>query len=213
MNKLFKFSFAALFLGAALSFSSCSKKDDPTPEVEMEEPQEAIITFTKLDASGNETTEKTTVEFELGEHNHSHTSAVGTRADDHSHDAPHIHLDAGAKYRMAIDLLRDEKNINSEFIKAANVHQFFFTPKDASGNVMNNFVKYTYEDKDANGRNLGLKGTFEVLTTGESDVQVILSHGLDKSKVNQTAWMYPGLANIGGDTDMDQTFELHVEAD
>lgn len=213
MNKLVKFSFAALFLAASFSFSACSKKDDPTPEIEMEEPDEMIITFTKLDANGNETQEKKTLEFELAEHNHDHASLAATDTHEgHDHAAPHIHLDVNSKYRMSVQMLRDQKDINAEFLQAGHVHQFFYTPKDANGKVVSGFVKYSYEDKDSNQRNIGLKGTLEVLTEGENDIQVLLSHGLDKSRVAQDIWMYPGLSAIGGDTDMDQSFELHVEA-
>ncbi|WP_374164559.1 hypothetical protein [Arcticibacter sp. MXS-1] len=213
MTKIYRFAIAALFLGTALSFSSCSK-DDPEPEVEMEEPDAAVLTFTKLDASGKETADKVTVNFELGDHDHAHTaSATTSEENDHGHSHAHIHLDAKASYRLTVNMYRDEKVINDEFMQAAHLHQFFYTPKNEAGAIESGFINYTYEDKDKNNRNIGLKGKFDVLRAGSADVQVILSHGLDKSKVAQNVWMYPGLASIGGDTDMDQTFELHVLAD
>lgn len=216
MNRFYQLAIGVVLLGSTLTFSACSKKDDPTPEIEMEEPDAVTIVFTKLNEQNQPTGTPVNVEFELGEHNHTHSAAaqLSTRAEDsHDHTVPHIHLDANSSYQMDIQMFRDGQNINEEFLKAGDVHQFFFDAKNEAGTAIKDFISYVYGDKDKNNRSIGLKGTLKVLRTGEADIQVRLSHGLDKTKINSDVWNYPGLTAIGGDTDMDQTFELHVEAD
>lgn len=210
MKKLYSILLLAFIAGSVLTLNSCSK-DDPEPEIEMEEPDRALLTFTKLDDAGQETTTKVTVDFDELAHDHASESSSGTStsADEDAHVHPHIHLDANSTYRLQIEMFRDGAMINDEFLKAADVHQFFFFPQDEEGNAVNGFINYVYEDKDQNNLPIGLKGKFMVLTEGEADIKVILSHGLDKSKVPAGVYNYADYALIG-DTDLDQVFELHV---
>lgn len=211
-NQLLALTF---ILFSTFFMASCSK-DDPQPEIEQEEPDSANLIFTKLDANGNETGTKVTVNFDELSHNHDHAHAskatVSAAEEGHDHDHAHIHLDPNSTYRLNIEMYRDGQMINDEFIKAADEHQFFFFAKDEAGKTVPNFFHYVYEDKDQNNRPLGLKGKFTTLGAGTADIQVILSHGLDKSKVPAGVYNYENYALIG-DTDMDQTFELHIEAE
>lgn len=214
-NNILAFAFIIL---TALFLGSCSK-DTPQPEIEQEEPDRALLTFIKLDASGNETQTKVTVDFdELAhdhdhdhDHSHTHTAAISAEDDGHDHAHAHIHLDANSNYRLQIEMYRDGRMINDEFIKAADEHQFFFFAKDEAGNSLQDFFSYVYEDKDQNSLPIGLKGRFSTRGAGQADIQVILSHGLDKFKVPAGVYNYDKYSLIG-DTDMDQTFELHIEA-
>jgi len=203
----------AFILFSTFFMASCSK-DDPQPEIEQEEPDRARLIFTKLDANGNETQTKVPVNFDELSHDHDHshanTATVSAEEDGHDH-AAHIHLDANSTYRLNIEMYRDNEMINDEFIKAANEHQFFFFAKDEEGKAVSNFINYVYEDKDQNNHPIGLKGKFSTFGAGTADIQVVLSHGLDKSKVPAGVYNYENYSLIG-DTDMDQTFELHIEA-
>lgn len=210
-NQILAFSFIIL---AAFFLGSCSK-DTPQPEIEQEEPDRALLTFTKLDANGNETQTKVTVDFDELSHDHDHdhaSTATVSATDEDDHDHAHIHLDANSTYRLQIEMYRDNQMINDEFIKAADEHQFFFFAKDEEGKAVSNFINYIYEDKDQNNRPIGLKGKFSTFGAGTADIQVILSHGLDKSKVPAGVYNYENYSLIG-DTDMDQAFELHIEAE
>lgn len=210
MNRFFKIAAGMLLLGGTLTFSGCSKKDDPTPEIEMEEPDAVKMVFTKLNASGQPTTEVVTVDFGIDAHDHDHDHVATRATDGHDHSAPHIHLDANSSYKLEIQMYRESVMINDEFVKAGDVHQFFFDAIDANGAAVKDFINYAYSDKDKNGKNIGLLGKFDVLRAGEADIRVVLSHGLDKTKIDNKVWNYPGASVIGGDTDMDVTFELHV---
>lgn len=213
-NQILAFTFilfSAFFLG------SCSK-DNPQPEIEQEEPDRALLTFTKLDANGNETQTKVTVDFDELAHNHDHdhdhdhagTASISAE-EEHDHSHAHIHLDANSTYRLQIEMYREGQMINDEFIKAADEHQFFFFARNETGDFLPTFFNYVYEDKDQNNLPIGLKGKFSTLAAGQADIQVILSHGLDKFKVPAGVYNYDKYSLIG-DTDMDQTFELHIEA-
>ena len=213
-NHIFAFAFILL---SAFLLGSCSK-DTPQPEVEQEEPDSALLTFIKLDANGNETPTKITVDFKDLSHDHDHghaharTVSVSAQEEEHDHDHAHIHLDPNSTYRLQIEMYRKGEMINYEFIKAADEHQFFFFAKDEEGKPVANFFNYVYEDKDQNSLPIGLKGRFSTLGAGTADIQVILSHGLDKSKVPAGVYNYANYSLIG-DTDMDQTFELHIEVE
>jgi len=212
-NNILAFTFIIL---SALFISSCSK-DTPQPEVEQEEPDRALLTFTKLDANGNETQTKVTVDFDGLSHDHDHdhahaSSATVSAEDEHDHAHAHIHLEANSTYRLQIEMYRAGQMINNEFIKAADEHQFFFFAKDEAGKTVSNIFTYVYEDKDQNNLPIGLKGKFTTLGAGQADIQVILSHGLDKYKVPAGVYNYDKYSLVG-DTDMDQTFELHIKAE
>lgn len=201
----------AFILFSTFFMASCSK-DDPQPEIEQEEPDRALLIFTKLDATGNETQTKVEVDFDELSHDHDHAHASTATVSEEGHEHAHIHLDPNSTYRLNIEMYRDGQMINDEFIKAADEHQFFFFAKDETGKAVSNFINYIYEDKDKNNYPIGLKGKFSTFGTGAADIQVIFSHGLDKAKVPAGVYNYENYSLIG-DTDMDQTFELHIEAE
>lgn len=214
-NHILAFTFIIL---SAFFLGSCSK-DTPQPEIEQEEPDRALLTFTKLDANGNETLTKVTVDFDELSHDHNHdhhhdhaSTATVSATEEEEHDHAHIHLDANSTYRLQIEMYRDGQMINDEFVQAADEHQFFFFARNEEGGPISSFFNYVYEDKDQNSLPIGLKGKFSTLGTGQADIQVILSHGLDKYKVPAGVYNYDKYSLIG-DTDLDRTFELHIETD
>lgn len=196
-TKLYRISLMFFVLAAMFTFQAC-QKDDPQPEVNQEEFNRAVITFTKLDANGNETA--TTVTAEFDELAHDHSSGSGG----HDHDHVHVHLEHGAKYRMAIGLYVDEKLINEEIMDEADLHQFFFLPS-APG-----IISYQYEDKDKNNKPVGLKGVLEVTADGEVELNVILRHNLNKNHAAAAAWNSVNHPEAGGADDLNINLEIHA---
>jgi hypothetical protein len=191
-------SMFALLAGSVLTFNAC-QKDDPSPEVEQEEFNRAVFTFTRLDASGNETAEKVVAELDELEHNH------GSSGGAHDHEHVHVDLKEGATYRMAIGLYIDDKSINDEIMDEGDVHQFFFIPS------VSGIVNYQYEDRDRNNRPVGLKGKLQVLQHGELDLNVILRHNLDKAHAGAATWNSANYAAAGGADDLNAELEIHAD--
>jgi len=108
----------AFILFSTFFMASCSK-DDPQPEIEQEEPDRALLIFTKLDATGNETQTKVEVDFDELSHDHDHAHASTATVSEEGHEHAHIHLDPNSTYRLNIEMYRDGQMINDEFIKAA----------------------------------------------------------------------------------------------
>ncbi|PSK94595.1 hypothetical protein [Taibaiella chishuiensis] len=184
-----RLAFIAAIAGI-ITISSCSKdKPTPTPEPAQEEYDAARIQFIALDASGNQTTDTTTVNF----------GKDGVPSPSHSHLAP------GGKYRTLITLFYKGNSINQEIIDEGTEHKFFFIPSVAAG--VTNFV---YNDKDKDNRGIGLDGTMTI-GSGEFDLKIVLRHALDKSKPEAQAWNSPNYTAAGGEDDLNVAFEIHAE--
>ncbi|MBC3539427.1 hypothetical protein ACFSC6_18050 [Rufibacter sediminis] len=195
MNKLFRSFLTIAALGTSLFFTACSS-DDPEPEVPQEEFDGVKFHFIELEVEPH------------GDHNHYHqtTDTVKvTVAKDGTVSPHHVHLEEHAHYRLFIDVQRNGKSLNQEFIDAGDEHQFFFIPSKPD------YLAYTYEDKDVNGRGIGLKGRFEVLKAddGSFDLKVVLRHGLDKAHAAAAQWNNPDYRFAGGSDDLNVTFEIH----
>ncbi len=177
-------------IAGIITISSCSKdKPTPTPEPAQEEFDAARIQFIALDASGNQTTDTTTVNF----------SKEGVPTPSHSHLKP------GGSYRSLITLFYKGNSINQEIIDEGTEHKFFFIPSVAGG-----VTDYVYNDKDADNRGIGLDGKMTI-GSGEFDLKIVLRHALDKSKAEAQAWNSPNYAAAGGEDDLNVEFEIHAE--
>lgn len=197
MTKFYRTGLMLLAMATISTFQAC-QKDDPQPEVNQEEFNRAVITFTKLDAAGNETATKVTAEF--GDLAHDHAS----EPNGHDHAHAHVDLEHGAKYRMTIGLYVDEKLINSEIMDEAEAHQFFFLPS-APG-----ILSYQYEDMDKNNKPVGLKGLLEVIADGEVELNIILRHNLNKSHPAAVDWNSVDHPEAGGADDLNVGLEIHA---
>lgn len=172
-----------------LTFSSCKKDPEPTPEVEQEEYDAARVQFIALNADGSETTDTTTINF----------SKEGVPSPSHNH------LHEGETYRTLITLFYKGNNINHEIAEEGTEHRFFFLPSVAGG-----VTNYSYSDSDAEGRGIGLDGKMTI-GTGEFDLKIVLRHGLDKSSPAAQAWNSSNYEAAGGTDDLNIEFEVHAE--
>src|SRR5690606_2197012 len=150
-------SIAAIAIILIVSFSSCSK-NDPVPEVDLEEHNSIQLVFEHGTYANNVFTpsdEETIVTFTK-----EGTPTPGT-----------INLTEGESYRMKINLLSDSESINQEIIDEADEHQFFFLGSP------DGVFDYKYEDA-----RIGLTGILSALkeTNGAFEFQILLRHALNK---------------------------------
>jgi len=168
-----------------IGFASCSK-DDPTPEIDQEEYDGTILTFTEGHYHDDEFhAEGDTVQIRF------------IRGSDKPYPS-HAHLHAGEQYQLDIAMFKNGQNTTAEFEE--NEHQWFFigAPEDV--------LDYTYSDN-----RVGFKGVFTVkkATSEGFDLKLILRHGLDKSRPAAQLWNNPNYNEAGGSDDFNKSFELH----
>ncbi|MCL4639947.1 MULTISPECIES: hypothetical protein [Olivibacter] len=177
------FMIAAVSL-AAVSFSSCSK-DDPVPEIDQEEYDGTILTFTEGHYHDDEFhAEGDTLQVRF------------IRGSDRPYPS-HVHLHAGEQYQLDIAMFKNGQNTTAEF--GENEHQWFFLGAPAD------VLDYTYTDN-----RVGFKGVFTVNKASEGfDLQLVLRHGLDKSQPAAQSWNSPNYREAGGSDDFNKSFELH----
>lgn len=178
-----------LATGGLLTFSSCSKDPEVKPEIEQEEFNAVRIDFVRLESSGTETTDTVTVNFDKA------GNATPSQA----------LLKNGTTYRTLLTLSLDGTSINNEITEEGTEHKFFFNPSAAG------IISYTYNDKDANGRGIGLDGNLKVTGTSTLNLKVILRHALDKSLPDAQAWNSTTYEKAGGEDDLNITFGLKAE--
>jgi hypothetical protein len=191
--------FVMLFtLTTLISFQAC-KKEDPKPEVDQEEFNRAVISFTKLDANGNPTAIVVNAQFDDFEHDHE-PDAGGT---EDTHTA--IDLETGVKYRMEVKLFVDQELINSEIMDEADLHQFFFLPSVSGA------MTYQYEDRDKNNKPVGLSGLIEFTAAGELELNIVLRHNLEKDHAAAANWNSANHADAGGAEDLNISLDIHAD--
>lgn len=176
-------------LAVVVSFNSCSDDDDATPEeVNEEEVITTLIATLTPDGGG--------------------TPITLTSRDLDGEDGPNApdiivsaSLAANTTYSGTVSFLNEQEspaeNITEEVEEEDDEHQVFFVP--ASG--LNITTEYTNFDGDGNPL-----GTTYNLTTGDASTgnfTITLRH--EPSKPNT------GLADAGGETDIQVTFPITVE--
>jgi hypothetical protein len=170
-----------------ITMNSCDK-DDPMVIV----PQEIITTLTyTLTAQNGDVVELQFSDID-GDGGVSPTLTGGT-------------LTQGTTYAGSMDLLNESvdpaESITEEIEEEDDEHQFFFQT-DIAG------LTVAYNDLDDDNNPLGLNTT---LTTGDAGVgtlTVILRHQPDK---DGTGVSDGNIANAGGETDIEVTFDISVE--
>jgi len=181
-----------LALGAfSLVVVSC-KKDDLKPTDDHVHNDSELITTLELKFSGkgvlrNDTTFVITFNDPDGDGGN-----IPTQFDT-------IHLLKNSTYNVELTLLDKSKTptdtISNEVLEEANDHLFFYSSNPIG------LVNVSITDKDGNGKNLGLKSTWETSNSGFGKVKVKLMH-------------QPGVkdgTSATGDTDVEVDFQVNVK--
>lgn len=169
----------------ALVFTGCS---DENPQPVNEEEVITTMTVTLTPAGGG--------------------TAITLKKTDLDGDGPNAavysvsgNLVAGTTYSGLIKVENETEtpaeNITEEVIEEANEHQFFFTPAGGLD------VTTTYADMDGDGNPLGVEFNLTANTASMGTLTITLRH--EPTKPNT------GLADAGGETDVEATFNLTVE--
>lgn len=113
------------------------------------------------------------------------------------------------------------EDITAEIEDEAEEHQVFFTGSavegPATGTNASAVVQHAYADEDAGGLPVGLDNTFTTLGVGTGQLTVTLRHlppenGADvKVAVLAEDVAAGGFASIGGDNDVEITFDVEVQ--
>ncbi len=115
-------------------------------------------------------------------------------------------LSEGTVYTATIQVLNEAEapteDITQEILDEANEHQFFF--QISSG--LN--LTFSYTDADANGKPIGLQTTCTTGAASSGTLKVTLRHNPNK---NAAGVADGNIANAGGDTDIEVTFDVTVQ--
>lgn len=194
-------------LSLAFLFSSCSDDDAPT----MENPEEEITTVTLTFTPVSSPTAKTlvvTIQDLDGED--------GGSPPVQTVDSGDGSLSLDTDYNLVIQLLNEnddnpvltnpEFNISLEVLEEGAEHQFFFAQAAGVAPIFES--NFEYRDEDDDGNPIGLETRWTTTgTAGNGEFQVILRHELDK---NASGVPEGNIANAGGDTDVNVTFDISV---
>ena len=139
-------------------------------------------------------------------------------------EADPILLPTETTHMLTVTILEDgsdgEVDITDEIRADGTAHQIFFlgadieSPASASDDPL---LTITPDDTDENGLPIGIDNTAQVMATAATgSLNVVLRHlppenGIDqKDSTTAQAVLDGGLAAIGGNSDVDVTFELEV---
>lgn len=178
---------ASVALGA-LIFSSCEKDH---AHVHNEHELMTTLTFT-LTAEGADTVALKFIDLD-GEGGNDPTITGGT-------------LKANTTYAGSIEILNesnpeDVEDVTLEILEEDEDHQFFFTSTVAG-------LTLTYTDQDADGNPIGQTNELKTGDAGSGTILVTLLHEPNKSGANVSTG---DIANAGGETDLEVTFDVNVE--
>lgn len=123
-------------------------------------------------------------------------------------DAPVIsveNLQANTSYSGRLILLNEAANpvesISEEVEDEEEEHQFFFS-------VSPDILTISYIDQDSNGFPVGLQTTLTTAQAGSAAFTVILRHEPEKGASGVSDGL---IANAGGETDIEVTFQIQIE--
>jgi hypothetical protein len=180
----------------ALTFSSC-ESDDPVPENEQEVITDVTLKFTELDAAGAPV--GTPLEFTASD---AEGIELGTNP-----TVETITLERSKTYLLEISLFNaiENEDITEEIDEEREEHQFFFLGSAFAGTAI---LTYTYDDEDADGNPVGLRGFVETIGFNSAQMRVVLRHDLDKSFSGANNPNWENFVQAGGETDLDITFPV-----
>ena len=178
----------AMPLFSILFFTACEKED---PIVPNEEELITTLIYTLTPVGGG-----SPVEFRF------------TDLDGDGGDAPVITngtLSANTTYSGVITLLNETESpadvISEEVANEAEEHQLFFTVTTANATI-------AYADADADGNPIGLTTTMTTTGTSTGTLMVTLRHEPNKTATGVSSG---DIANAGGETDIEVTFDVTVQ--
>jgi hypothetical protein len=177
-------------LGMLVLISSC-KKEKEAPQIPNEEEVITTLTLTMVPTGGGNP-----VVFSFKD------------LDGDGGNPPVIvnaNLKANTGYSGTIVLLNElanpTENITEEVEEEGDVHQFFY-PNDVDGLAIH------YMDQDTGGHPIGIQIHVVTGAEGNGTLTVVLRHQPDKTAAGVS---HGELANAGGETDIQVTFNLNVE--
>lgn len=171
-----------LILGNTLLFTtSCDKDEDNAPDNEQELITTVALTFTPTTGSA--------------------VTATAKDLDGDGGNAPVIQpivLKANTDYNLSVTFSDESKtpvdNITEEVKTESNEHLVCFVATGAMPAPI-------AQDKDNNGKNLGLANSFKTGAAGTGTLKITLKHLADKASAN---------ACSTGETDVEQTFNVTI---
>jgi hypothetical protein len=176
-----------ILLAGAVTFVSCEKDD---PEIPNEEELITTVKYTLTPQSGG-----SAVVFLFRD------------LDGDGGNSPVITtspLKSGTIYSGALELLNEAEtpveNITEEIKNEGADHQFFFTS--------NTNISVQYNDKDLNGKPVGLKTVLTTGNAGTGKLKIILRHKPDK---NAGGVANGDITNVGGETDIEVEFNVVIQ--
>jgi len=182
-----------LLLSFVLVFVSCKKDDPLVPTVPTIPNEEEVIT---------------TVNYTLTATNGDVVLFSFKDVDGDGGNAPVIvngELDTNTTYTGVVELLNETvspaDNITEEVKEEGDEHQVFYQFSNAD-------LSTTYTDTDANGKPIGVATQLITKGTTSSTLTITLRHTPDKSA---TGVADGAIANAGGETDIEVTFNLDVK--
>ena len=180
--------YLALFAFSATLLWSCSDDDDGTPPPVNEEEVITTVIVTFIDGADNSVI-ATYTDLDGDGPGEAVTVVQGT-------------LEAGTAYTGSVRFLNatedPPEDITLEVEEESDEHQVFFLP---AGNLD---VNFDYENFDGNNNPLGTAFSATAVTASTGNLRIVLRH--EPTKPNDGT-----LADAGGETDIDVTFELEVE--
>ena len=136
----------------------------------------------------------------------------------------HDHHDA-QEYALTVQVFNElqdpTEDVTPEIEEQAEQHQFFFTGSavqgPATGANDSAIIEHAYSDSDADGLPIGLSNAITTLDWGTGELTLTLRHMPPENgtplKVTDLAQEVAdgGFASIGGDNDIEVTFNIEVE--
>lgn len=93
------------------------------------------------------------------------------------------------------------ENVTEEVEEEAEEHQFFYASTIAD-------LEIAYDDVDADGNPIGINTTLQTGEAGSGALTITLRHEPDKNGTDVSAG---NIANAGGETDIEVTFDVEVQ--
>lgn len=183
-----KLHHSIIIIVVGLCLSACPKKSDPAPK--NEEEVITTLTYTLKPKSGDN------VVFKF------------TDKDGDGGNAPVIvndTLKANTVYTGTFELLNEQaspaEDVTKEINEEADEHQFFFE-------INSDSLTVAYDDKDANGKPVGLKSILTTKGKANGTLKITLRHKPNKSAAGVSDGK---ITNAGGDTDIETSFKFYIE--
>lgn len=180
--------YLSMFIGTALLMASC---DPETPEPPNEEEVITTLRYTLIPNGGGDTV---VLSFQDLDGDGGNTPVLTSDT-----------LAANTTYAGTLEILNETTtpadDITSEILEEDVDHQFFFETTVGDMTV-------AYNDQDENGAPVGLSTNLTTVSAGHGTLTITLRHEPNKSAMGVANGE---IANAGGETDIEVTFDTHVQ--